>query len=632
MVQQVAGSGSRQHRNAADRPLGEYPGMAPPPKLREPVHPPVAADGKELNHWDVMWWLARGQRGLAVVAWLVSIATQFLLLLGPWVISKIVDDGIRAGNATALWQWGAVLLVTAVVTPLMSIQRHRLMTVYRTVLRAISLRAVSRHISNVGAPFSKRVAGGEMTTAFSTDLDRLGMLFTSFIPGSAAVVGIVAGVVILLIISPWVAAASFVGITVMMLVAKPISGWFFTADVEYRDQQGRFNNFTHDTLTGLRILTGIGGKERYAQILERESLALKDKGMHLAGRLAAMVAAVYLMPSMTFVLVVWVAAMVTLQGQITVGQLLQSATTAGAMMGAMMMANGMFRDIPVGLTAAKRSTSIFNVARETHDVGSRSAPVGPAALVDGQTGFVVPPGLCVGVAAQSPQDAVALMERLARFAPEPKPNQPKPNQSDATQREVVESGGVTWGGHPISEYPLSEVRQRVVLAESQAYFMAGSVQDLLCWGRDYSSEQVAAAVTVAHADDIVSALPDGLAQVLPAGASTVSGGQRQRLRLARAILADPEVLLLVEPTSALDATTESVVAQKVVAHREGKTTVVVSTSPLVLAHCDQVVFLPEQGEAVVGAQGHVEFAESNMQYRSLVLRENATVSLESKEN
>ncbi|NEE39486.1 ABC transporter ATP-binding protein, partial [Streptomyces sp. SID7982] len=114
------------------------------------------------------------------------------------------------------------------------------------------------------------------------------------------------------------------------------------------------------------------------------------------------------------------------------------------------------------------------------------------------------------------------------------------------------------------------------------------------------------------------ALPDGLDSHLDDQARDVSGGQRQRLRLARALLAGPEVLLLVEPTSALDAHTEAAVAARLAAHRRGRTTLVVTTSPLVLAQADEVVHL-EDGKA--GARGrHGELLTTRPAYAALVFR------------
>ncbi len=100
-----------------------------------------------------------------------------------------------------------------------------------------------------------------------------------------------------------------------------------------------------------------------------------------------------------------------------------------------------------------------------------------------------------------------------------------------------------------------------------------------------------AAMRTASAEDVLVALPDGLDSEVEEKGRSFSGGQRQRLVLVRALLADPAVLVLVEPTSAVDAHTEARIADRLRDHRAGRTTVVVTSSPLLLDRVDEVVFV-----------------------------------------
>ncbi|OUC96571.1 ATP-binding cassette domain-containing protein, partial [Streptomyces swartbergensis] len=111
----------------------------------------------------------------------------------------------------------------------------------------------------------------------------------------------------------------------------------------------------------------------------------------------------------------------------------------------------------------------------------------------------------------------------------------------------------------------------------------------------------------------------GLATPMTAQARNLSGGQRQRIRLARALLADPEILLAVEPTSALDAHTEATVADRLTQARQGRTTVVTTTSPLVLDRTDTVHYLVDGKVAASGS--HHELLDTTPGYRALVARD-----------
>jgi len=128
-----------------------------------------------------------------------------------------------------------------------------------------------------------------------------------------------------------------------------------------------------------------------------------------------------------------------------------------------------------------------------------------------------------------------------------------------------------------------------------------------------------ASLAAAKADEIVEALPDGLDSEVAERGRGFSGGQQQRLRLARALIADPDILVLVEPTSAVDAHTEARIAERLGAHRRGRTTLICSTSPLVLDRADVVLYVVD-GEVV--AEGtHRELMTQVAAYARAVLRE-----------
>ena len=127
------------------------------------------------------------------------------------------------------------------------------------------------------------------------------------------------------------------------------------------------------------------------------------------------------------------------------------------------------------------------------------------------------------------------------------------------------------------------------------------------------------ALDTASADDILDALPEGLDAIVNERGRSFSGGQRQRLVLVRALTADPEILILVEPTSAVDAHTEARIAARLRRHQAGRTTVVTSTSPLMLDAVDEVALLRDGRIVAIGSHG--ELLRSNADYRAVVIRE-----------
>jgi ABC-type multidrug transport system fused ATPase/permease subunit len=195
-----------------------------------------------------------------------------------------------------------------------------------------------------------------------------------------------------------------------------------------------------------------------------------------------------------------------------------------------------------------------------------------------------------------PDEAAALADRLGLCAP-----------------EVDED--VTLGGVPLTRMRRADVRRRIVVSDTGATLFSGRLGNVL----DTTGGDVPRALETASTDDILEALPDGLDSVVAERGRTFSGGQRQRLVLARALAGDPEILVLVEPTSAVDAHTEARIAARLRGHREGRTTVVVTSSPLVLDAVDEVAFL--RGGRVVATGTHRDLLENDAGYRAVVTRE-----------
>jgi ABC-type multidrug transport system fused ATPase/permease subunit len=178
---------------------------------------------------------------------------------------------------------------------------------------------------------------------------------------------------------------------------------------------------------------------------------------------------------------------------------------------------------------------------------------------------------------------------------------------------------VTLGGVPLRDLPLTDVRRRVIVSDTGTQLFSGRLGEVLYVTGRAGTTGTEKAIRTASAEDILEALPEGYrAQVTERGRS-LSGGQRQRLMLARVLTLDPEILILVEPTSAVDAHTEARIASRLSAHRAGRTTVVTTTSPLLLDTADVVVFLEDGKVAATGT--HHDLLHRCPGYRRVVVRD-----------
>jgi ABC-type multidrug transport system fused ATPase/permease subunit len=170
----------------------------------------------------------------------------------------------------------------------------------------------------------------------------------------------------------------------------------------------------------------------------------------------------------------------------------------------------------------------------------------------------------------------------------------------------------------VDRLPVDVLRSRVLVSEPEPRLFTGRLRDELDPGGQQADGDLLTALQVADAADVLDALPDGLDAEVEERGRSFSGGQRQRIALARAVLADPDVLVLVEPTSAVDAHTESRIADRLRVSRAGRTTLVVTASPLLLDRADHVAVLV--GGRVVAQGAHAELLHAVPAYRETVLR------------
>ncbi|WP_449352351.1 ATP-binding cassette domain-containing protein, partial [Streptomyces shaanxiensis] len=236
--------------------------------------------------------------------------------------------------------------------------------------------------------------------------------------------------------------------------------------------------------------------------------------------------------------------------------------------------------------------------------GSVGLPSGD--LYDPATGLLAPSGRLTAVVCGDPDAAGLLAERLGGH----------PSEAGTS---------VLLGGVPLDELPLDSARTAVLVQDKDPVLLSGTLRELLDVpaSGDVGAVQALAAAQCA---DVLAALVQGSldtedpmdARITERGRS-LSGGQRQRLALARSLFTDPEVLVLDEPTSAVDSHTEARIADGVRDLRTGRTTVVFTSSPLLLDRADRVVLVHDDEVVAVGV--HRELVHKEPRYRAVVTRE-----------
>jgi ABC-type multidrug transport system fused ATPase/permease subunit len=513
--------------------------------------------------------------------------------LFPYIVGKAIDQGVAGHDLTALSRWCLILLAVGILQAGSGVLRHRFAVTNYLVSAFRTQQWLVRHTVHLGAALKSQLSTGDLVSVGTTDTTAIarGVDITARLSG--AVVTFVLVAVLLLQASTTLGLVILIGVPAFSLVLGPLLRPLHARQQRQRTEVGELTSLGADTVAGLRVLRGIGGEEVFVARYREQSQRVRVTGVQVARSQSLLDATQVLVPGTFVVLVTWLGARFAVQGRITPGQLVSFYGYSAFLLTPLRTLTEAADKVTRAVVGARRMITLLRAERTlTEPANPAAEPALGSALSDPLSGFVAEPGVLTAVVCADPEDATALADRLSRFV-----------DSDAQLGSVA-----------LRDLPVATVRRRILLADKSPVLFSGPLGQEL--GAD--RPRVIAAVATASAQDLVDALPDGLDTDVDEGARAFSGGERQRLLLVRALAANPEVLVLDEPTSAVDAHTEARIADRLKAARRGRTTIVFTTSPLLLGHADTVSML--DGDRIVATGRHADLLRSTPSYAALVLR------------
>jgi ABC-type multidrug transport system fused ATPase/permease subunit len=553
-----------------------------------------------------LWWLFRNQLGgqFKSLAWglLHFLSVSALPFCVGVAVQAVVDHSGRrlalAGGLLALCCLGSALGDTFL---------HRTAVTNWITAAARVQQLLAHKAANLGSALTRRVAAGEVVAVSTGDVEKIGWFVEAWSRFTAAAVTVVVVCVGLVVYQPTLGAVVAVGLPVMALAVLPLLPRATRrADVQ-REKAGRATELATDTVAGLRVLRGIGGEELFLDRYRSASQEVRHAAVRSARMWSLISAIQVLLPGLLLIAVVWYGVHLARQGRVEVGELV--AVYSSVMILTYPLRH--FEEIAMAYSfsrpSATRAARVLSLERATSAEGSLDAADVPSGdLYDPDTGLLAPSGRLTAVVCGDPDAAGLLAERLGG------------HPSDA-------GTSVLLGGVPLDDLPLDSARTAVLVQDKDPVLLSGSLRELLDVPASGEVGAVAA-LAAAQCADVLAALVQGSldaedpmdARITERGRS-LSGGQRQRLALARSLFTDPEVLVLDEPTSAVDSHTEARIAEGVRDLRAGRTTVVFTSSPLLLDRADRVVLVHEGEVVAVGV--HRELVHTEPRYRAVVTRE-----------
>jgi ABC-type multidrug transport system fused ATPase/permease subunit len=560
-----------------------------------PLADPGVPDSRSPGRY--LWWVMRGQKATLVGGMTFGTIWMVAQAIMPALIGKAIDQGVANDDTSRLIFWAGMLLLAGVVQAAAGIIRHRfavmnwLMGAYRTV------QVITRHSVKLGATLSKRVATGEVVAIGTADLAQIGNALDVYGRAAGALISFAVVSVILLRASITLGLVVLIGVPVLLLAITPILRPLQRRSMTQREQMGELTTLASDIVGGLRVLRGIGGEDVFHERYSKDSQRVRMAGVRVAKMQSLLDALQVLLPGLFVVAVVWLGARFAVRGNISVGELVAFYGYAAFLMMPLRTATEFAQKQIRALVACRRIVKVLSVEPEIVDPEEPVAAPGVGELVDHASGVTIRPGILTAIVSEPPEEAAAVADRLGRFT----------------------EANVTLAGIPLADLPKDTVRRRILVSDTGSMLFSGRLFEELDLRDSGDEARINGALRTTSSEDITEALPEGLDADVEERGRSFSGGQRQRLVLTRALMADPEILVLVDPTSAVDAHTEARIAERLINHRHGRTTVVTTTSPLLLDRADHVTFLLD-GNVV--AQGtHKVLVETEPRYRWVVTRE-----------
>ncbi|MFE2736584.1 ABC transporter transmembrane domain-containing protein [Streptomyces sp. NPDC059349] len=586
-------------------------------------------------------WLGRNQLGgqLKSLCWgLLHFLSVASLPYGVGFAVQAVVDG--SGSRLALA--GGLILLLGAALALGDTMLHRTAVTNWITAAARVQQLLARRTAALGAALTRRVAAGEVVAVSTGDVEKIGWFVEALSRFAAAALTVVVVCVGLVLYQPALGIVVAVGMPVLALAVLPLLPRATRRADQQREKAGRATELASDTVAGLRVLRGIGGEELFLDRYRRASQEVRTAAVRSARMWSLISAVQVLLPGLLLIAVVWYGIELARQGRITVGELV-------TVYSAVMILNyplRHFEEIAMAYSfsrpSAQRAARVLSLERVTEPGGLRAAEAPAGDLYDPVTGLLAPAGRLTAVVCGDPDLAGRLADRLGGH----------PTDADTGTRSASASGdgsgsgsdshsgsgsdpakaatpvtalpSVLLGGVPLDELPLDTARTAVLVQDKDPVLLSGTLAELLDVPSS-GSVRPAEALAAAQCADVLDALSQASLDDDPMNARitergrSLSGGQRQRLALARSLVTDPEALVLDEPTSAVDSHTEARIAEGLRALRSGRTTVVLTSSPLLLDRADRVVLVHEGTVAAVGE--HREMVLTEPRYRAVVTRE-----------
>ncbi len=552
---------------------------------------------------------------LLVLVVVFQLGQSVASLLLPTLNADIIDKGVITGDIGYIWQTGGVMLGVSLVQIVCS-----LIAVYFGSRLAMGPgRALRADLFHRVVAFSQREVGQfgapSLITRNTNDVQQVQMLVQMSATVMVAAPMLAIGGIVMAVRQDaglsWLVAVS---VPVLLVIVSLIVVRMVPAFTKMQARIDRINQIMREQLTGIRVVRAFVREDEERARFTRASEDVMETALRAGNLMALMFPAVMLVMNLSSVAIIWFGAAEVQDNGVQIGTLFAFLSYMMQILMGVMMATFMFVMIPRAAVCADRIGAVLDTepsvrapqtpvpaarggGRVVFDDVEFTYPGAEAPVLQGIS-FQAEPGTTTAIIGSTGSGKSTLVGLIARLFD-------------------VTGGSLTVDGVDVRTMDPDDLWERVGLVPQRAFLFAGTVASNLRYGdEDATDEQLWRALELAQAKDFVTALPGGLEAQIAQGGTNVSGGQRQRLAIARALAKQPEIYIFDDSFSALDLQTDAALRRALDMHLPGATRIVVAQRVSTIQSADQIIVL-DHGR-MVGIGAHVELLETSETYREIV--------------